>query len=144
MFEFRFGNLKFFWIKVTGFCENWGMAACLNVMLHPVGWDGHHITRAQNGREFHKQKRFTSAGTESVMGCSGVGSVASKTEKGASEICTKLGKKGLAAGGAVASQANRIWPVSGATLILNFLKKSMPRMGPANVACEKLAVKSLP
>ncbi len=85
-----------------------------------------------------------SAGKEPGMGCIGVGSDAGKTEKGGSEICAKLGKKGLAAGGAVAVQANRIWLVSGATVILNFLKKSLPRMGPATAACKKLAVKSLP
>jgi hypothetical protein len=34
---------------------------------------------------------------------------------------------------------------SGATLILNFLKKLMPKkMGPATAACKKLEVKSLP
>jgi hypothetical protein len=27
MFEFRFCNLKFFWIQATGFCKDWGMAA---------------------------------------------------------------------------------------------------------------------
>jgi hypothetical protein len=37
-----------------------------------------------------------------------------------------------------------IWLVSGATVILNLLKKSMPRMGPATAACKKLEVKSLP
>jgi hypothetical protein len=41
-------------------------------------------------------------------------------------------------------QANMIWLASGAKVILNFLKKSMPRMGPATAACKKLEVKSLP
>ncbi len=51
----------------------------------------------------------------------------------------------MAAGGAVAVQANRIWLVSGATVTLNFLKKkSMPRTEPATAACKNLAVKSLP
>jgi hypothetical protein len=54
MFEFRFCNFKFFWIRVTGFCQNWGMAARVNVMFHTMGWGGHHITRAPNGREFFK------------------------------------------------------------------------------------------
>jgi hypothetical protein len=47
MFEFRFCNLKFFRIQATGFCKNWGMTARVNVMLHPIGWGGHHITRAK-------------------------------------------------------------------------------------------------
>jgi hypothetical protein len=34
--------------------------------------------------------------------------------------------------------------VSGATVILNFLKKSMPRMEPTTVVCKKLELKSLP
>jgi hypothetical protein len=34
--------------------------------------------------------------------------------------------------------------MSGTTVTLNFLKKSMPRMGPATAACKKLDVKSLP
>jgi hypothetical protein len=55
-----------------------------------------------------------------------------------------MGKKGLVAIRSVAEQANRIWLVSGATVILNFLKKSMLRMGPATAACKNLAVKSLP
>jgi hypothetical protein len=46
------------------------------------------------------------------------------------------------AGEAAAVQANRIWLISGATVTLNFLKKSMPRMGPATAACKKLDVKS--
>jgi hypothetical protein len=37
-----------------------------------------------------------------------------------------LGKSVLALAGAVAIQANSTWLVSGATVILNFLKKSMP------------------
>jgi hypothetical protein len=41
-------------------------------------------------------------------------------------------------------QANCIWLMSGATVTLNFLKKSMPRMGPVTAACKKLDVKSLP
>ena len=48
------------------------------------------------------------------------------------------------AGGAAAEQANCIWLSSGETMTLNFLKKSMPRMGPATAACRKVDVKSLP
>ncbi len=50
----------------------------------------------------------------------------------------------LGAGEAAAAQANCIWLMSGETVTLNFLKKSMPGMGPATVACKKLAEKSLP
>ncbi len=53
-----------------------------------------------------------------------------------------VGKYG--AGEAAAAQANCIWLMSGETVTLNFLKKSMPRMGPATAACRKLDVKSLP
>ncbi len=45
---------------------------------------------------------------------------------------------------AAAEQANCIWLSSGETMTLNFLKKSMPRMGPATAACRKVDVKSLP
>ncbi len=55
-----------------------------------------------------------------------------------------MGGSRSAGAGAIAVQANSTWLVSGATLILNFLKKAMPRMGPATAACKKLAVKSLP
>ncbi len=41
-------------------------------------------------------------------------------------------------------QAKSIWLISGATVTMNFLKKSMPRMGPAIETCKKLEVKSLP
>jgi hypothetical protein len=48
-------------------------------------------------------------------------------------------------GRAAAEQANCIWLISGERVTLNyFLKKSMPRMGPATVACRKVDVKSLP
>jgi hypothetical protein len=67
-----------------------------------------------------------------------------ETEKEGSEVCAKLGKRGLEAGGAVILAANRILLVSGATVILNILKKSMPRIGPATAACKNLAMKSLP
>ncbi len=40
-------------------------------------------------------------------------------------------------GWAVAVQANMTRLVSGVTVILNFLKKSLPRMGPATDACKK-------
>ncbi len=46
------------------------------------------------------------------------------------------------AGGAAAEQANCIWLSSGETMTLNFLKKSMPRMGLATAACRKVDVKS--
>jgi hypothetical protein len=36
-FEFRFGILKFFWIKAVGFCKNRGLAAGVDVMLNPIG-----------------------------------------------------------------------------------------------------------
>jgi hypothetical protein len=55
MFEFCFCDFKFFQIQGMGFFKNWEMTALVNVMLHPMGWGGHHITHAQNGREFLKQ-----------------------------------------------------------------------------------------
>jgi hypothetical protein len=76
-------------------------------------------------------KRFTSSGTESGIFC-----VDAMETKGSTKG-EMLGKGGLV-------QANSTWLVSGATVILNFLKKSMPRMGPATVAYKNLAVKSLP
>jgi hypothetical protein len=48
------------------------------------------------------------------------------------------------AGEAAAVQANCIWLISGTTVTLNFLKKSMPRMEPSTAACRKLDVKNLP
>jgi hypothetical protein len=48
------------------------------------------------------------------------------------------------AGEAAAVQPDCIWLNSGATVSLNFLQKSMPRMGPATAACKKQDVKSLP
>ncbi len=48
------------------------------------------------------------------------------------------------AGGATAVHANKIWLVSGAIVILNFHRKSMPRMGPATAAGKKLEVNILP
>jgi hypothetical protein len=44
-------------------------------------------------------------------------------------------------GGGTTEQANCIWLISGETMTLNFLKKSMPRMGPATAACRKGDVK---
>jgi hypothetical protein len=72
------------------------------------------------------------------------------TRAGTGGEVKKHGEAGEAAAGkygegeAAAVQANCIWLMSGATLTLNFLKKSMPRMGPATAACKKLDVKSLP
>ncbi len=48
------------------------------------------------------------------------------------------------AGWAAVIQAQMIWLDSGATATLNFLKKSMPRLGQATATCKKLKVKSLP
>ncbi len=47
-------------------------------------------------------------------------------------------------GEAAAEQSNCIWLISGETVTLNFLKKSIPRMGPATAACKKVAGISLP
>jgi hypothetical protein len=46
-------------------------------------------------------------------------------------------------GGAAPVQANWIWLISGTTVTLNFLKKSMPKMGLATAAYKKLDGKSL-
>jgi hypothetical protein len=81
-------------------------------------------------------KCFTSSGRESGIGCS-----AGKEETEGSAIGKMGGKNDLAAG---TGQENSTWLVSGATVILNFLKKSMPSMGPATAACKHLAVNSLP
>ncbi len=56
----------------------------------------------------------------------------------------KTGQTGLGADGAAAMQAQSIWLVYGATVTLNFLRKSMPRMGPATVACKNCEENSLP
>jgi hypothetical protein len=37
-----------------------------------------------------------------------------------------------------------LWLISGTTVTVNFLKKSMLRMGPATAACKKVDVKGLP
>ncbi len=50
----------------------------------------------------------------------------------------------ILAGGAAAEQVNCIWLVSGETMTLNFVKKSMLRMGRATAAFRKVDVKSLP
>jgi hypothetical protein len=55
---------------------------------------------------------------------------------------TAVGKKGECEAAEV--QANCSWLMSETTVTLYFLKKSMPRMGPATAACKKLDVKSLP
>ncbi len=111
-----------------------GYSCELNVMFHSMGWGGHHITRAQDRGEFLKQTLHVCRHRiRNLQHWSGFGCPWNK--KGGSEICKKIGKKGLAAVRGGAEQANRIWLVSGATVILNFLKKSMLRMGPATAAC---------
>ncbi len=44
-----------FQVQATGFCKNWAMTARVNMMFHPMGWRGHHITCVQNEGEFLKQ-----------------------------------------------------------------------------------------
>jgi hypothetical protein len=102
------------------------------------GLGGHHITHAQIAGNFWS-KRFMSSGTES-----GIFRVANGTETKGSTTGETLNKSGLAVAGAIAVQANSTWLVSGATVILNFLKNSMPRIGPATAACKNLVVNSLP
>jgi hypothetical protein len=70
--------------------------------------------------------------------------VADETGTSGLTIGVTLGKNGSEAAGVVTIEANSTWLVSGATVILNFLKESMPRMGPATAACKNFAVKSLP
>ncbi len=55
-----------------------------------------------------------------------------------------LHKEAEAVAGAATVQEKLTWLVSGATLILNFCKKTIPRMGPTTVACKKCEVKSFP
>jgi hypothetical protein len=127
MFEFRFCNLKFFWIQATGLCENWGMTACVNVMFHPMGWGGHHITCAQNGGKFLKQMLHVIRDRIRDFLC-----CRWKRNKRLNNG-RNVGQRHFG-GGWPPVQANSTWLVSGATVILNFLKKSMPRMGLATVA----------
>jgi hypothetical protein len=114
------------------------MTACMNVMFHPMGWGGHHITVRKMEENF-LSKCFMSSGTESGIFC-----VAEGTETSGLTMGKTLGKGILPVAGAITIQANSTWLVSGATVILNFLKKSMPRMGPATAACKNLAVNSMP
>jgi hypothetical protein len=30
-----------------GFFKNWGMAACVNVIFHSMGWGGHHMHKIE-------------------------------------------------------------------------------------------------
>jgi hypothetical protein len=57
---------------------------------------------------------------------------------------TKLSKNGSGAYRAASVLAKIIWLVSGATVTLNFLRKSMPRIGPAKAAYKKFEVNRLP
>jgi hypothetical protein len=82
----------------------------------------------------------TGAGTGRELNKHGKADKAAENKEGAGEAAE--GKKG--AGEAAAVQANCIWLMSGTTVTLNFLKKSMPRMGPVTAACKKLDVKRLP
>ncbi len=140
--EFRICNLKFFLIQVIGFCKNWGMTAHVNRMLHPMGCGpqlavGITSPVRKMERNFLSQL-FTSSGTKSGIFC-----VAAGTETEGSAIGKTLGKNDLAATGADTVQANSTWLVSGARVILNFLRKSMPGMGLPTVACKNLALNSL-
>jgi hypothetical protein len=63
-------------------------------------------------------------------------------ETGGGTELLKLGKQILGQTGRC-SAAKCIWLVSGATVTLNFLRKSMPRMGPATAACKNCEEKSL-
>jgi hypothetical protein len=66
----------------------------------------------------------TRAGTCGELNKHGEADEATENKKGAGE--TAEGKYGT--GEAAAVQANCIWLISGTTVTLNFLKKSMPRM----------------
>ncbi len=82
----------------------------------------------------------TGAGTGVELNKHGEADEAAVSKLGADEAAvSKLG-----AGEAAVAQANCIWLMSGETVTLNFLKKSVPRMGPATAACKKLAEKNLP
>ncbi len=66
-FEFRFCNFKFFWIKATGFCKNWGWLPVW--MWCSTPWVGVGITspvRKMEGNFW--SKCFMSAVTESGIG----------------------------------------------------------------------------
>jgi hypothetical protein len=65
-------------------------------------------------------------------------------ETGGSTELSRLGKKDLGVDGAAAEQAKRIWLVSGATMTLNFLRKSMAKIRPATAACKNCKEKILP
>ncbi len=86
------------------------------------------------GIELNKKGEADKA-AESI-GWAGRAAASKKVAGGAAD-----GKKVV--GKAAAEQANCIWLISGETVTLNFLKKSMPRMGPATAACRKVAVKIL-
>ncbi len=124
-----------------------GVATGVDVM--PTPWLGVGFTSPARKIEGNFCKRIlTSSGTESGFFWN--------TEGGSNRDLFSLELKldeqyeaGGAAGGkmwadgAAAEQANCIWLSSGETVTLNFLKKSLPKIGPATAACRKVAVKSL-
>jgi hypothetical protein len=76
--------------------------------------------------------RGTGAGTSGKLNKHGGADEAAENGRGAGE--TAVSTKG--ADEATGVQANCIWLMSGTTVTLYFLKKSMPRMGPATAACK--------
>ncbi len=54
-YEFSFGNLKFFWVKASGFCKDRGVATSVNVVLDPVSEVRNYITYAEDSGKFCKQ-----------------------------------------------------------------------------------------
>ncbi len=56
-FEFRLGDLQFFWIEAAGFCKNRGVTTGVDVMLDPMVRCRLHIPGAKNRGKF-LQKNF--------------------------------------------------------------------------------------
>ncbi len=82
----------------------------------------------------------TGAGTSEELNKHGEADEAAENKKEAGETAEGRMRVGEAAG----VHANCIWLISVTTVTLNFLKKSMPRLGPATAACKNLDVISLP
>ncbi len=68
-----------------------------------------------------------SPGSVSGIRCIAMEAAADDTKTEGSAAFVTLGKNDLAAAGAITVQANITWLFSGATVILNFLKTSMPK-----------------
>jgi hypothetical protein len=117
-------------------CHSWSHSHSVHVhvrLLTFIHWNKHGKIHTLTSTRTWRQTRHREVAAAGSWIGTGAGAGGKLNKYGEADRAAE-GKLGV--GEAAAVQGNCSWLISGATVTLNFLKKSTPSMGPAIAACK--------